>query len=244
MTEKFLPIPNFPNYEINSAFVVRNRETKRICKPYVRSNGSTTVVVRRSDGKWSYRSVRSLYSQALAAQNSAKFVQLSEFPSYEISAGGVVRNRHTKRPLKKRKGNNTVQLFLPGKKKVTYRSINSLLWEAFGIIKGNPSRSLPVALQYSGRRLTFDTQKQAAKFLAEKYFFTIRTMQTRLSRRMPEICGWQVTYLASNDNVQLSVLKKLNSLAKQQKKVYGADIQPAAERRADHVRNSTSTVST
>ena len=161
-----------------------------------------------------------------------EFRPLSNFPLYEISPRGVVRNRENKRPLKKYNNGTVVMLACPNMpKRRTRRTINSLLWENFGTIKSSSRpKNSPVILQRNGRRLHFDTKAQAAQFLAEKYFYSINYMERFLAQKKPVIFDWQVTYLASEDNIHLPAIQKLNTLAKQQRKAHRDALHRQAER--------------
>lgn len=194
MRENFLTIPDFPNYEINSALVVRNKKTGYLLKPIYRYNKKYYLLCK--NGKNSYCSAKNLRAQALAAVSTNIWVPVPSLDfKYEFcqAAGGKLRNAKTKQLIQEiRKGHfhSTIN------NHKLYVSVTKLRWELFGILPPATS-SFPrqCILSKNRQRFFFDSFSAAARFLADKFSYSVRHYRTFFTKREPVICGWRVNYL-------------------------------------------------
>jgi len=104
--DNFLIIPDFPNYEINSELLVRNKKTGKFLKPVLQRGN---LFVGLHNGIHCKRVSRSLkYCRELALAATAKTI-FYPVPSlggkYEISKSGVLRSAARKYALKLDKKN-------------------------------------------------------------------------------------------------------------------------------------------
>lgn len=193
MKDDFLTIPDCSKYEINSEFVVRHKRLKKIRKSHFdpRYNDFIYSLI-KNDGNIIRRTAKHLRRLAESAVESAEWFPVPSLQNlYEINKYGHLRRVLTKRKLKIRGGCYSTTI----DKKVMVVSRNSLMWEVFGITRKTPGLKKPCTLSKGNRILCFDSLADTAKFLAEKYFYSIRTILDRLIQRTANICGWKVTYL-------------------------------------------------
>lgn len=197
MIENFLPIPDAPNYEINSKLVCRNIKTKHPLKLHSRK-GKAPYYSLRNKEKTKFaikRSPKSLRRQAVAAAQVDTFEPIpSVGGKYEINNRGVVRNAKSKQIIKRKGHDQCVGLQLDGRTFVT-RAIKDLLWEVHGIIKPRRFRPAPCSAEhpYFGR-FFFENKKACARFLAPKIFLTVSTVANHLYKRDKIIYGWTINY--------------------------------------------------
>lgn len=116
---------------------------------------------------------------------------------YEIDGHRNVRNAKTKRKLKpmKRAQTNYYNFFFG--KKSTRRSVNQLMFEAFGYMPPTPSggEPIPVTIVNDKMRKHFPSLNTAAKFLAADLHYSVSSMIRLLSKkRADNIYGWQIMY--------------------------------------------------
>lgn len=112
---------------------------------------------------------------------------------YEIDQRGTVRNAKTKKPLKKYYWHNTqfcIFHFIGGYVK---RSISTLLWEVHGIEPKNFS-VIGATVSKNNETYHFDSRIKAARFIADKEFYHVSSVQKRMAKREPDIYGWKITY--------------------------------------------------
>ena len=214
MKDDFLTIPELPNYEVNSEFIVRNKKNGRIPKVHISKKGTREVALRHPDNVYRRRSVKVLRRLALAAVNDS--IEFFPVPSldnnYEISIGGILRNVKTKYRLKL---SPSGKYSVPRDGTQTTVSKNMLLLEVFGIFRKGNRLPRPVVITKGDRRIHFDNFRDCARFIAEKHFYAENTIHGHLWRRAENILGWQVTYL---DEDQTDYKSSLNKLAHQQRK--------------------------
>lgn len=195
MLENFLPIPDAPNYEINSELICRNRKTKKVLtlqtdyknfKYYsLRVTGSRVCI---------QRSPKTLRAQAVEAAKPK--ISFEPIPStdgrYEINERGVVRNAQSKKILKSH--DNCVWLRVG--EKCVVRCVADLLWEVHGQIIKRRYRPQPCTAENAQGKFFFSNMKACARFLTPKVFFSVSCIEQRLCRRVPAIGEWKITYLA------------------------------------------------
>lgn len=199
--ENFLPIPDAPNYEVNSQFLVRNKKTGRILK--INHKGKVHFF---DGGKEFCFLAKTLHRQAVAAVKGGNWVPVPSLGNrYEINIHGKLRNAKTKKLLKMWKGCYVVK---SGGKTITI-SKAKLLWETHGVVpQRNPSAPLPVVAECNGQKMYFKTFSALAKFLAPKIFYCVGTLKTYLHKRIKTLAGWTFTYIAPPDLAAVSVKSK------------------------------------
>ena len=107
---------------------------------------------------------------------------------YEINPKGIVRNVQTKHKLQP-------YITFQAKGLKANRSIENLLWEVFGKkTKKKYTRHMPISAEKDGEKFYFNTQKDCAKFLAEKENYSARYSRNLLGRRKKNIFGWKIKY--------------------------------------------------
>ena len=197
MRENFLPIPDAPNYEINSKLVCRNIMTKHLLKLQTPKNKAPYYSLRVTGKKTCIkRSPKLLRRQAVAAASPHTFEPIpSTGGKYEINIRGVVRNAKSKQILKTKSKGACVSLQLDAKKSIS-RSIKDLLWEVHGIIKPRRFRPRPCSARHSDYGyFTFDNMKDCARFLAPKVFLVVRSIYSHLIKHEQNVFGWSIKYL-------------------------------------------------
>ena len=199
MLENFLPIPDAPNYEINSQLICRNRRTKQILTLQVVPNRRTYYSLRVQGQKHPLkRSPKTLRAQAVEAANPKPFFEPihSLGGKYEINPRGVVRNVRTKKIVKKNFRGTGINLYFAGKYIV--RNIADLLWEAHGIISKQRFRPQPCSAEHSQGKFFFPNMNACARFLAPKLFFCVSRVAHKLNKRVPVIGEWKITYITND----------------------------------------------
>lgn len=216
----WLTIPDAPNYEIDSKLNVRNKKTGHIRKPTIR-NGTKyyslpTVAGQRGCPKLSYSAI-TYRRQAVSAYFPHSFEPIPSLGGkYEINSKGVVRNSVTKKIV--RSVRNAIQLWDSDNKIPIIRSIPDLLWEVNGVYK-KKFRPVPVWAEHRSGKFFFKNSTQCARFLDGKLPYKLTTLMIYLWRRSPTIGDWAFSYVDENpDNVKWAQ-KKLDSLARRQKKM-------------------------
>ncbi len=191
MKDNFLTIPDFPNYEINSELLVRNKKTGKFLKPVLRRGN---LFVGLHNGIHCKRVSRSLkYCRVLALAATAKTI-FYPVPSlggkYEISKSGVLRNAALKYALKLDKTNAYCVTIDKKNKRI---SRNTLLNEVFGTNKGRPR--VQIVLNKNDCRIYFETASAAARFLSKIVFLGESRLRYLFTNRKTFIKGWKVNYL-------------------------------------------------
>lgn len=225
MTEDFHTIPNFPNYEINRLGVVRNKTNGYNLK--VRRNGNCRDTTLYKDGRPHDISVEKLLRLVFRKGiSTGKTAPIPGFPDYVISCAGVVWSNLSHKKLVQ--VNGSVSLVNPRTKQRRKFAVNNLLFLVFGKIRSK-FLPTPVTLCRKGRQIYFETKTQAARWLAETCYYSAATMADYLGDRRPVICGWQVNYF-DDEKLHVPTTKKINTLAKKQRKVHRDALQQQAER--------------
>ena len=206
--DDFLTIPEAPNYEINSEFVVRNKKTGRILKQQKDKWGYPCYSMSRPDHSAYCRSPKFLRRVALAANNKRSTYE--PIPSldnrYEINACGKVRNIKTKQVIKP-KCNGKLICGQIGTGNYFCRAIADLLWEVHGIIKKRRFRPCPCSCYHTSSlrqdAIHFPHMAACARFLAPKVYLSFKTVKQYLCKRPPQIGEWKIIY---GDDLNGSVL--------------------------------------
>lgn len=207
--ENFLTIPDAPDYEINSQLIVRKKSNGKILKSYKRPDrNGFTANVRDDKGKHIARDTKTFRRQAVTAvkDNHSHIDWWVTLPSlnflYEINPRGILRNVKSKHIIKRfvlcgyqffsvRINNNPKHV-----------SLNSLLWEAHGIIaeKKKCTHTPPIAnvISDGSTVLNFVSLLDTAAFLSKRVFRSVHTILNKLYREHPnEIYGWNISYSPS-----------------------------------------------
>lgn len=195
LKDTWLTIPDAPSYEINKQLQVRNKVTGHMLKLQKTKTRTIHYVLNRNTvtGKSICRSPKSLFRQALAAVTNDTFVPLlPPLDSYEVNERGVCRNIHTKKILRPTGRGKTYSLYANNKK--FHRSRNSLIWEAHGTIKKS-FRHVPVWAEHRTGKFFFPNLTACARFLKDKIYYSLHTLQHYLWGRKPNIGDWKFTYL-------------------------------------------------
>ena len=202
MRNDFLTIPEAPNYEINSQFMVRNKKTGRIKKSYYKKNTNSLIVKLWVDGRPLWRSVYYLREQAVAAVKDAKiksddwWITVSSLNNlYEINPRGILRNTKTKHVLKKFTVKNYACYHVTINSVRKTVNVKNLLWEVHGIIP-SPSKIKPVSTTIfkNSRGLKFSSLLDTARFLHKFGDKTLTALYKKLRQRVAEIYGWHIIY--------------------------------------------------
>lgn len=139
-----LPIPGFPDYEMNVKGDVFNRQTGYRLRPvYTGNNRGTATVSLCRDGRNHMRSVaklhRELWEVGAHIQRSDQRRPLMEFPNYEIDLFGHVYNVKTGRMVRTQLGRETrltPTVTLYRNNHAYNRSVRKLVEETFAIYEG------------------------------------------------------------------------------------------------------------
>ena len=192
-----MPIPDAPNYEINSDLICRNIKTKQPLTLQTRKNKAPYYSLRNKDKtKFTIkRSPKLLRRQAVAAAQPNTFEPIpSTAGKYEINNRGVVRNAKSKHVIKS-KCNGALVCLQMSKHNFSSRSVKDLLWEVHGIIKPRRFRPRPCSAQNPNYGyFKFENMNDCASFLAQKIFFTRNTIYNHLVKREQNIFGWTINY--------------------------------------------------
>lgn len=184
--EDFLPIPEFPNYEINSRLIVRSKKTGRILKATPKLN---SVHLYR-DKKGFSRTIKTLRVQAESVLDTRDWQPIPSLKNlYEITPEGDVRNAKTKKILKVPE-DNCCRFHKVGVK----RHIKDLLWEVHGILYRPPHLPVSVVIRKNNEAYYFKTLTTAAHFLSKHVPLAESYIKFRLVKRKAEIYGWAITY--------------------------------------------------
>lgn len=196
MKENFLPIPDAPNYEINSQLICRVIKTKYVLKIFHRKNNSPYYSLRNPEitKHTIKRSPKLLRRQAVVATQADTFEPIpSTGGKYEINIRGVVRNSKSKHILKQKANGHCVEMHL-GKRIFVMRAIKDLLWEVHGIIKPRRFRPQPCSAENRHGKFFFPNMKACARFLAPQLFLSVRTVSNYLYERKKNIQGWAINF--------------------------------------------------
>lgn len=192
----FLTIPDAPNYEINSELIVRNKKTGRILTP--QKKGQYVSVKLCSSGKFlAGRSTKTLRAQALAAlENGNKWLPVPSLGGkYELNSRGILRNASSKRTLKIFNRHHFISFRIPVNGKTNYFSLNSLLWEVFGVTPPLPVQpAVKCSAFKDGLYRNFDSLNACARFLAPLCFLSSGAVLYHLWKRKSDVYGWKISY--------------------------------------------------
>lgn len=197
MKDDFLTIPDAPNYEINSELIVRNKKTGRLLKLKKSHSGTSTFYDLKYHAVRIRRVATTLRNQAVAFAFDSKFEPVPSLQyRYEFNLKtNQLRNAFTKKILKPSLGRFKINMNGRGNK-AENRSITSLRWEVGGIIPPFGSKvNKPCILSKGNQIFHFDTHLAAAKFLAEKIFYSVKWIRLRFDKRKEFIGDWHVNYL-------------------------------------------------
>lgn len=193
MKNDFLPIPDAPNYEINSQLIVRNKTTGRILKTRPRYNTVTLCC----NKKRFTSTVASIRRKAIAAKEGGSWLPVPSLNNlYELNEKGLLRNARTKHLIKMRRG-KIFGVKINGKKYNV--SQKSLLWEVHGILPKKILTPISVTVEFNGEKIEFKSLYALSKFLTHKIYRSEQDLRRQFSRRVAEIAGWKITYHLSQD---------------------------------------------
>ncbi len=209
MKNDFLPVPDAPQYEINSQLICRNKQTGKILTAIRTEHNYSYYSLRYPNKRGTIkRAPKTLRAQALATVKASTFAPIPSLGCrYEINSRGKVRNTRTKLIIKAKK-NHSIMVRLSNGKYVN-RAIKDLLWEVHGIIKKRRFRPCPCSAENSSGKFFFPHMKACACFLAKRIFCTVSLIYARLIRRENNIFGWIITYLDDNFNHNDFALQKM-----------------------------------
>lgn len=203
MKDDFLPIPDAPDFEINSELICRNTKTDHIMTPrLIKRNKNLSYsldTMSKRVSKKITRTAKTLRAQAVAAVTDSTFEPIPSLNGrYEINARGIVRNSKTKQIIKPDKYGFVRPYVKEQKKAVRF---NNYLWEIHGSYR-KPKRqnAIKCSAENDLGKHFFNSLADCAKFLAPKVFYTVKTIRfDYLTRRKPEINGWKITYYEEDD---------------------------------------------
>ncbi len=192
--ENFLPIPDAPNYEINSQLIVRNKKRGTTSTPYLPAESLSLYV----NGKRISRMAGCCRRRAVAEKNKGTWLPIPSLNNlYEINKQGLVRVARTKR-IKKPHNKHWYFFIVNGTRKCVPQA--TLLWEVHGILSRRKFfKRIPVTAEFNDQKVTFETLSTLAKFLAKKTFWAFWTIMKHLSSRVAEFAGWKITYHLPKD---------------------------------------------
>lgn len=123
------------------------------------------------------------------------WVQVPDFPNYEVNQKGQVRNAktgHVLKPYTSEKGDNAVCLC--GGNGVKCFTANNLLWLTHGKIKGRSTIAVPVIITKGNERHYFNSSREAARFIARREHFSDKAVRYYFRHRRKEAHGWRINY--------------------------------------------------
>lgn len=197
----FLPIPEFPLYEINGYFALRNVKTQKTLATlhfYFGGNRATIFYSLHKNGKSFNRTPESLYRQALAAitDNAEDWVPVKSMHNlYELNFGGQLRNVKTKRILKPQKHCKKSWYCVKVGSVWVSKSIKELLaevWELPSVVK---KRAVRVIITKDNSGWYFPSLSAASVFLSSTTRYVAGTAMMRLGQRWKMFCDYKITYL-------------------------------------------------
>lgn len=197
MLNDFLPIPDAPNYEINSQLICRNCKTKHVMTLHTDRKNFKYYSLRPPGWKHTLkRSPKTLHNQAVDAANPNNTFQ--PIPStgfrYEIDERGVIRNAKSKQVLKLKARGKCVELHV-GVGKYIMACVADLLWEVHGRIIKRRFRPCPCSAENKHGKHFFPSLTACACFLAPKLFYCVDWIKSHLCRRVSTIGEWKITYI-------------------------------------------------
>ena len=215
--DDFLPIPDAPNYEINSEFICRNRKTGYVLKPQ-KLNGKSYYTVYSVDRQRLKRLPTFLRRLAVGSREDFYEPIPSTNFRYEINKCGKVRNARTKKVIQERRNRRAVLLRYDGGKQVV-RSISNLLWEVYGKVPKRLFKPCPCSAENKHGKHFFPSLTACARFLAPEIFLSAIWSHQRLCNREPTIDEWKITYINETlDDVKWRS-SSLSAIAKRQAKL-------------------------
>ena len=120
---------------------------------------------------------------------------------YELCSDGRIRNIKNKHILKPIETNCYV-VYVNKRRIIT--TIKSLLWEVHGIVPEiQRLKKIPVTIKKGTDALYFETLRKAAKYLSPKINYHEYSINRFFTKRVAEICGWQITYHLPDDLSQV-----------------------------------------
>lgn len=123
------------------------------------------------------------------------WIQIPDFPRYEINRRGAVRNAVTGRvlkPYKSKRGDNVIVLC--GGNVIKSFAVNNLLWLTHGITRGRTTIVVPVIITKGNEQHYFNSSREAAKFIAQREYFSDKTVRYYFRHRRSEAYGWRINY--------------------------------------------------
>ena len=196
MRNDFLPIPDAPNYEINSQLICRNRKTKRKLKLFVVPNRHSYYSMRPPGWKHTLkRSPQHLRAQAVNATHNHTYEPIPSLDyRYEIDERGNVRNTATKHVIAPKDNGKCVAVRDSNRKYICV-CIADLLWEVHGRIIKRRFRPCPCSAENNHGKHFFQNMAECARFLAPKVFLGVKTLKGYLGKRKSTIGEWKITYI-------------------------------------------------
>ena len=194
MRDDFLTIPNFPKYEINSKFQVRNKTTGIILTNHRKKHASyVTLYSEKGHTDRNVTRLRKLAVEATFIKEEYWLPVPSLNGRYELSKYGNLRNSRTLNHCKKYLRCNQFYFQVLTDKGNIWVSLRSLLWEVYGEEYTPQNVRIPVTLKKDYMRAYFDTKRAAAKFLSNKTRYSFGWIIQRLLCDGAVIDGWKVT---------------------------------------------------
>lgn len=220
MRNNFLPIPDAPNYEINSQLICRNRRTKEILGINIDYKKFQYYSLRTHWRKGTVkRSPETFRAQAEAATKNGKFEPIGSLNGqYEIDEKGTIRNAVTKRIIKTTRNGKIVNLRCNGV--YASRAVADLLWEAHGIIVERRYRPQPCFIENAHGKIFFPYLRACARYLAPKIFYAVSTIAHWLGDRREQIGEWKISYPPREVHAVKWDGRLLTKIAKQQARLY------------------------
>ena len=194
MKDDFLPIPDAPNYEINSELICRNTKTGYIMKPRIIKTCQGFCYRFTASDKRITRTAKILRAQAVDAASNNTFEPIPSLDCrYEVNTRGTIRNAKTKRILKRYKGGVVFVVTKDGK--VIGVNPNTCLWEVHGYYRKPKWQKVKCSAENERGKHFFDSLSACARFLAPKIFLAVKTVKRHyFDKRRTEIYGWKITY--------------------------------------------------
>lgn len=197
MKDDFLPIPDAPDYEINSELICRNSKTDHIMTPFLKKRNQNLYYSLFSQsnhvGRDIVRTAKTLRAQAVAAVTDSTFEPIPSLDGrYEVNNRGIIRNAKTKRIIKRDKDGFLHVLTKDGRIGV---HPNTYLWEVHGSYRKPKRQKVKCSAENEWGKHFFDSLSACARFLASKVFLSFEAVKYYyLVHRKPEIYGWKITY--------------------------------------------------
>lgn len=197
MKDDFLPIPDAPNYEINSELICRNSKTDHIMTPFLKKRNQNLYYSLFSQSNHVAGILFVLPKLYVLKPSPLSLIALLSLflrstVVMKLIIAGIIRNAKTKRIIKRDKDGFLHVLTKDGRIGV---HPNTYLWEVHGSYRKPKRQKVKCSAENEWGKHFFDSLAACARFLASKVFLSFEAVKYYyLVHRRTEIYGWKITY--------------------------------------------------